>query len=358
MQPRKTLHRNGSLEGVGFTPAQLAAALGISSRAVRKRMGAAPDDSLETFSGQSQRAWTWAALPEDWRKSIAAISERKGYRAPEALLLDRESCPWQTPVPFEGVTQRFQDEARQWREAMLPVLGRQHEAAAGELLKLGLAECRRVFSKDVSESTWRRHFDLAVERDRNFQQWGRLDIYLPEEAFQRVSTTATPGDGMSQEDTEGLTDAFTQVANPSHPTTADRDAVFEALVKHGLCNKAAALDYTFKSLPGMSRTRKALGKWFRRKRQQLNAKANDLNLVRDGRPGRSGRKGAKLCPECERIVAGAAVDLDGDLAQAWRRLLLGNKLCQKCSGLWHFDCTGQQELRATRCSQPGRPCSA
>ena len=184
------------------------------------------------------------------------------------------------------------------------------------------------------QSTWRRHFDLAVERDRNFQQWGRMDIYLAPEAFQHVPDRTGAQSGVTG-DMSTLTDAFSQVANPSHLTPADRDAIFEALVKHG--GGRAALDYTFSALPGLSRTRKALVKWFKRKQQALRAKGGDLNMVKDGRPGRSGRKGPKLCPECEQSVAGAAVDLDGDLAQAWRRLLLGKKLCSKCSGLWHFD---------------------
>jgi len=111
------------------------------------------------------------------------------------------------------------------------------------------------------------------------------------------------------------------------PRSLLSDAVKTVIAWHFTWGRDATLDYAFSSLPGLARTRKALAKAFRRK----------LKAPKDGRPGKSGRPGAALCPECERIVAGAAVDLDGDIAQAWRRLLLEKQLCAKCSGLWHYD---------------------
>jgi len=316
-----------------FTAARIAAVLALTRQAVGKRLGGglAP---LVTDSGQTANAWPWEALPKEWREQIKAASDRKGYRFPQDLLADAGAAPWQPGIRFAAAAPRFQEEAEQWRKALLPVLTRQHDADPNELRDAGLAECRRVFGREVSESTWRRRFDLAVERDRGFERWARIEIYLPEEAMARAQASGAPPTGSAPADLAALTDAAREIATPSKLAPRDRDFVFEALQKCDL-DRAAALDYAFSAFPGLARTRKALTKWYRRKLVKVRAAGDGLSAAEDGR-GRSGRKGSRLCPECERNVKGAAVDLDGDLAQAWRRMTLEKKLCAKCAGLWHF----------------------
>ena len=351
MQPGEILNRTGSIEGVDFTalecgmqacgnsgPApdacseniftagQIAGFLGLSGWAVRKRLQHEPAKKLPTPGGQTANGWVWAVLPAEWQNTLAAIAKRKGYRCAGEMLSDKSAAPWAPPVPLAEVPERFQAEAIEWRNALMPILPRQHDTDPGELCQRGLAECRRVFGRDVAESTWRRHFDLAVKRDNGLEQWGRLEIYAAEEAFQH-SHAQRPARAMIEAgDLAELTDAFSQVANPSSPTVEDGDFIWAALIK-SQAPREAVLDYAFSALPGLARTRKSLAKTFRRK----------LKAPKDGRPGKSGRPGAALCPGCEALVTGAAVDLDGDIAQAWRRLHLSKKLCQKCVGLWHFD---------------------
>lgn len=320
-----------------FTATQIAGFLGIRGSAVRKRLQNEPSKKVRTPKGQTATGWGWATLPQCWQEVLATTANRRGYRTPEEMLADESAAPWSPPVPLADVPERFQGEAIQWQNAMMPILRCQHETDPGELFKRALAECHKVFGREISEATWRRHFDLAVKRDNGLEQWGRMDIYLPEEAFQHLPALNNAIAGLTAEETGALTDAFSQVANRSHLTIADRDAVFESLIKDGIHAPSAALDYTFRSLPGISRTRKALGKWFQRKRQQLRAKGGDLNLVKDGRPGRSGRKGKLLCPECAKSVSDMTVQCDGNLPLAWRRHRLKGLLCAKCVGFWHFD---------------------
>jgi hypothetical protein len=279
-----------------------------------------------TGGGKSAKGWPWEALPSDWRDRIAELAKYKGYRTPVELLSGSVDGPWVCPMPFCGVAEPFQKEASQWKDALLSVLRRQNDTPAGELLSLGLAECRRVFGREVSESTWRRHFDLAIQRDNGFQQWGRIDIYLPEQAFTRAAAAAETRGDKETGAMSVLTDAFSQVANSSKLTVEDRDYVWAALLQ-STAPRTEALDYAFKAMPGLARTRKALDRAFRRK----------MRAPKDKRPGKSGRQAPALCPECAQNVTGAAVDLDGDIAQAWRRLHLEKKLCSKCAALWHFD---------------------
>ena len=318
--------RQDSCSGPLFDSAWLAATLGLSQRAIRKRLQSIPAGPARRPCGQNAKGWVWEDLPEDWRERIAGVARRKGYRTAQELLCDQAAGPWLPPIQSSSVDERFRNEAHQWRGALLSVLPRQHDVAPGELLELGLRECRRVFKRDVSEATWRRHLELTVKRDNGFQQWGRVDLYLPEEAFDRATALTVGPIEIERGDLPPLTDAFSQVRNPSKLTVEDRDFVWKALLE-SQAPREALLDYAFRSLPGLARTRKALGKAFRRK----------LHSPTDKRPGRSGRKGPVLCPKCEDLVFGAAVDLDGDIAQAWRRLNLEQKLCAKCSGLWHFD---------------------
>jgi hypothetical protein len=312
--------------GKAFTAGQLAGFLGVSGSAVRKRLQNEPATNLPTRSGQAANGWALAVLPAEWQTTLAAVAKRKGYRSPEIMLSDESAAPWAPPVPFAEVPERFHGEAMQWRNALMPILPRQHEADPGELCKRGLEECHRVFGRAVAESTWRRHFDLAVKRDNGLEQWGRVEIYAAEEAFQHSGARRSAGAMIEAEDLAELTDAFSQVANPSKLTVEDRDFIWAALHK-SQAPRRAVLDYAFSALPGLARTRKALAKAFRRK----------LKSPQDGRPGKAGRPGALLCPECERNITGAAVDLDGDIAQAWRRLRLEKKICAKCAGLWHYD---------------------
>jgi hypothetical protein len=312
--------------GAVFTAGRIAGFLGISGWAVRKRLNGEPATGLQSSGGQTAKGWGWAALPEDWQKTLAAIAKRKSYRLPEDMLSDQGAAPWTPPVPFSSIADRFQAEAVQWRDALLQILPRQHDTDPGELCKRGLEEGRRVFGREIGESTWRRHFDLAVQRDNGLEQWGRVELYIAEEAFQHSAASSPARSVIEAADLAELTDAFSQVANPSSLTVEDRDFIWAALLK-SQAPVEAVLEYAFKALPGLARTRKALAKAYRRK----------LKSPKDKRPGKSGRPSAVLCPECERNVAGAAVDLDGDIAQAWRRLHLEKKLCTKCAGLWHFN---------------------
>ena len=126
------------------------------------------------------------------------------------MLADKQAGLWLSPVPFDQVPERFQVESQQWRDALLPVLRQQSEILPGELVARGLAECRRVFGREISESTWRRHFELAIERDRNCQQWGRVDIYVAEEAFAHGPSVDAARSALVTGDMNSLTDTFSQ----------------------------------------------------------------------------------------------------------------------------------------------------
>ena len=229
-----------------LTAAKLSDYLDLTPRAVRKRLGSGVADGPAGGGGRSAMGWRWEVLPVDWQKQLEDISERKGFRSPQSMLAESQGSGWLPPVSFDRLPDRFKDEAMKWRDALLPVLRGQEGGVLGvDGAARGMEECRRVFGRSVSESTWRRHFDLAVERDANFEHWGRLDLYVAAEAFGHVSEGG--GARGDRGDVGFLTDTISQIATPSHLTPEDRDAVFGALVVFSAimfplsgCGKSAA----------------------------------------------------------------------------------------------------------------------
>src|ERR1035438_2430979 len=97
--------------GKAFAAGQLAGFLGLSGWAVRKRLQNEPAQKLPTRAGQATNGWALAVLPAEWQTALAAIAKRKGYRSPEHMLSDESAAPWNPPVAFAEIPERFQGEA-------------------------------------------------------------------------------------------------------------------------------------------------------------------------------------------------------------------------------------------------------
>ncbi|MCX6922462.1 MAG: hypothetical protein NT154_04500, partial [Verrucomicrobia bacterium] len=132
-----------------FTAGPLANFLGLSGAAIRKRLQNAPSAKVPTPGGQTANGWALADLPQDWQEMLGTVAKRKGYSLAGAMLSDESAAPWVPPVRFADVHERFQGEAMQWRNALMPILRCQHETDAGELCKRGMEECRKVFGRDI-----------------------------------------------------------------------------------------------------------------------------------------------------------------------------------------------------------------
>jgi hypothetical protein len=136
------------------------------------------------------------------------------------------------------------------------------------------------------------------------------------------------------------------IANP--PTVKDRarifHAVFEYLDRHaetwpgGRAElKASLVDILGRSDYGLSATGVGLDRLFRRKLAEWEANGKTLDAVTDGRRGNAGRRRRQLCADCQKLLTGAATDLDGNIAQAFRRLHLARLFCSTCAGTFPFD---------------------
>ena len=342
--PAQTPAADAQSAGKRYSTERLAAVLGLTKEAVRKRLPRGAAVSVSGKRGQEAMGWPLAALPAEWQRQISTVAAAKGFRCADDFLADDGAQPWSPPLPWGQVAERFQREAGQWRDALASILARQHELSPGEALAEAEANAARVFGKEVSPATVRRRFDAAAERDRNFSQWARLDIYLGEDAWKGAGQAAK-GEGVpTGEGMASLADVFAVVKNPQSLTEGEAVEVWRALAQF-TGERGAALAYAQRAVPGLVKGGPAA--WTRALRRKTAIFMQDGGKgLADGRKS-NGRTAKSLCPECFEKLRGCATGHDGKLALAYRRLILpedlggiradGRGFCAKCAGLWRYD---------------------
>lgn len=349
-----------------FTAAEIAAALGITKQAVRKALGNQSPCLLIKIKGQPTAAFSLAALPAQLLQRLTEVAHKRGCKNVAALLANPPK-QFTAPIPFTRLSEGAQSEAMQWRDILAPLLARQHSTSPAALLADGIANAHRILGESISADTFRRHFDLAVQRDNGFEQWQNLDLYVAPAAYQSCAANLLSSPILNVPPSTlwpDLSDRIAELENKLAPTAEDRahllDAAFrqlEALTSANVCTlrepkiKQRLTEILLQSVPALAKTLAALRRNFDRKLTAWRIGGRKLSAILDARDN-SGRKAKKLCVTCRDLVKGAAVELDGDLAQAWRRLQLppnlggvraeGKGLCDTCAGLWHYNVRGNK----------------
>lgn len=346
-----------------YTSARIAGKLGVTKQAVRKLIGRQTPCAMIPVKGQDTQAWTFAALPESLRTRIAAAQQQRGFKTPEAFLASAVE-PWTPRTPFNELPAAAREDAAQWRDLLAPLLARQHTTPPAELLADGLAAAQRILGATISADTFRRRFDLAIERDNGFEQWQRLDLYVTPTAYHAAQSQAAiasapvvnvPPSTLWPD----LPDRLAELESKTDPTAEDRAHLFDAafrqldvLLDTNVCTlrepklKRRLAEFLWLAVPALAKTEAALYCSFDRKLTAWRVGGKTVAAITDRRDA-SGPKAKQLCSGCRELVKGAAVSLDGDLAQAWRRLMLppklggiraeGKGLCDTCADLWHYD---------------------
>lgn len=363
MQSAKHIQPSPPAAPAAFTSARIADKLGVTKQAVRKLIGGLAPCATLLVKGQESPAWTFAALPASLRSRIAEALQQRGFKTPEAFLASAVE-PWTPRVPINELPGTAREEAAQWRDILSPLLARQHTTPPAELLADGLALAQRILGTAISEDTFRRRFDLAIERDNAFEQWQRLDLYVTPAAYHAAQTQAAiasapvvnvPPSTLWPD----LPDRLAELESKTEPNAEDRAHLFDAAFRQLDCIAAANVctlrepklkrrlaELLWQAVPALAKTEAALCRSFDRKLTAWRVGGKAVAAITDRRDA-SGPKAKQLCAACREQVKGAAVSLDGDLAQAWRRMMLppklggirteGKGLCDTCAGLWHYD---------------------
>lgn len=331
-----------------YTASQIARGLGMKRQAVQRLLSGIASCQV-VVKGAPARAWDLAALPVESQARLTSEAERRGYRNTEQLL---SSTPerWEPPIPLSSISRDFIDKASQLRDAMAATLARVNDfiISTEDLCSAGAADYMRVFGAPISSRHFRRLLDRVIQRDGGSGDWTRLDLYIDESAF------AKPASHPEQYQHRELDALIPHLENSAAPTPADRAYLFDAAfhhyeqlteslgesVEHERARRTAKyslIGYLHCTLPGLSKSASSLRRLFELNLQRWRDGNRVPQALQDKRADNSGKVGRKLCAQCRPLVVGGAVDLDGDLSQAWRRLQLGGKLCGDCASIGAFD---------------------
>lgn len=138
-------------------------------------------DGQATVAGQRTKVWKVENFPSGIHESLEEIRLRKRCRSIAALLL-QECSRYLNKVPLVHIA-----------PAALPFLARYrcHEAMSEKFAQEGVEKYRTVLGYAMSTKYWRDLLVRTVELDRGFEEWNRLDHYLPENP-PRISRELTP----------------------------------------------------------------------------------------------------------------------------------------------------------------------
>ena len=336
-----------------YTAGQIASALNRTKQAVRASVAGVASSGEVEVKGQDAKGWLLAALPQPLWQALEARRKQRGYKSIEAMLDDLPQS-WTPPRAFNDLLENARAEAMQWRDVLADLLARQHHTLLGDVLAAGISAACKIFGREISEATFRRHFDLAVERDQCLEQWQRVDLYVSEAAYQ--SPTA-PEAGVQTSAIEtpapiawpGLSDALASLDDKQKPTLGDRAFLFdsafrriEELLEASPNLRLAVLKREFTKLllqcmPALAKTESAFLRSLERKFTHWRTNGRTQECIEDQRPEKSGAEHVKLCPACRKSIIDAAVDLDRNVSQASRRMYMENRFCASCAAQSKFN---------------------
>ncbi len=332
-RPRATsaeLLPRASAEVPAFTARAYADLLGLSQRAIRKRLG----DTFHTKTVRGQQACCWPLddLPEEWRKRLEAGAESSGFRTAADFLTSCETVKrWAPRKPWSDVAVRFRAEATLWRDVLADIMPRW---LAGEsravLLSLAADRHLKITGRTVKSARIDYVALRTEERAAGSNGFDGPALYLDESAFDVHAPQ--PASRNWFEHFQSLKEKLHPV-NHGCPTPEDRAEIFHEafVILEELENlhtaeatireiSRALTDFLLERFPALARTTESLRAKLRQDRPRWIAGGRTPNALADQRRIKSGNFRRPDFSKDEREIAKLAVQLDGNESGA-RRLL-------------------------------------
>lgn len=303
--------------------AQIASALGISLRAVQKKLS-----SLASAKGRGVRKWTFAQLPEEMQTNLHDAAKAAGYKDAQTLL----ACPVESsplPLVFGDARECDQWRALALRHAVAPSIERRHDLTLteGEFNRRGAEDYRGVVGHKISDRHFRRLFDRVMERAGSGEQFDNLSLYLDEDARPGVPPAPV---ALTAGDFGHLLALIAGFSKPAAPTRSEQralwDDVFLCLEDSGESIKPALLAFLAAHAPFLAKNGGALQRNCNRlyQRWQKGRGRAALDDQRDGRP-----RGPELSEDEFKLLVAYAAKYGGGCDQAWREALRLGKLGER-----------------------------
>jgi hypothetical protein len=354
---KKAENSSSALAGTqSFTATQIARAAGLTRQAVSKGLEAIYATRQLEAEGRPADAWPFDLVPLEWRLEMTRRGVKRGFENGEQFLASIPLTGWKPGLPWDRISQHERNKALRLHKALAQVIQllASSETPRGEVEAIGLRDFKAEFGYPVSGRHWRRLLQRTMDRDAGVEDWQRLELYLDERA---VSLRPTKPQGLHHEyQHSALDEVISAMENRESPTPDDRAFLWDAVFRHyeehtdDLTDsprgnkprrvfKQSLITHLSRAFPApaLCTSPASLKRRFNEKLNQWRNGGRVPQAVMDKRPAGSGRTGKKLCTACRPLVVGGAVDLDGDISQAWRRLQLAGKLCQGCASIGAFD---------------------
>lgn len=336
--------------------ARIAVASGLTRQAVYAGLDQVEPAGVVTVNGREVDAWRFADLPVDWQCEIAKRGVMRGFENGEDYLRSI-AAPWVSAVPWKSIPPKEQTKALKLMRALQPALRLRGEPSttSAETEGLALQGYRAQFGYAVSARQIRRLIQRTVRRDAGEENWDRVEIFLDDRACStRIRQERPQGVDL---DHSVLGEALETLENRLCPTLQDRAFLWDQVFDHyeeltestpdtpegnrfRRAVKASLVHYLATAVPGLCSGAASIRKRFDEKLIVWREGGRTSAALADRRPEHSGRNGAELCNACLEKLAGAAVELDGNKRQAWRRLMAmapAKGICANCRGLWRHD---------------------
>ncbi len=318
-------------QGQGFAAAQIAAALGVSARAVRKRLAGVVPSGCMTVQGGESKAWALEALPEDVRQELEGAARHRGYRNALSLLGSEEKL-WAPAIPWAELKSECREAAERLQRALVLPLAKRSDLPAAELTALGLREYRLAFDgREISGDHWNRLLRRTLERDGGLERFDRPELYLADVLARKPE--ARPEVLRLAVEHEALKAHVENLANQAAPTVEDR-----AYFLHQVClhwerieaahpdpvereaAKAAMVTWLTANVPNLSRSEAGMRKLWRRSWAKWLANGKTPEAVADKRGRDSGWFRQPDFKADFAKVAARAVQHGGSESLAYRQL--------------------------------------
>lgn len=314
-----------------FAASRIANAVKWSKRRVLSALAFSPPDGTEVVSGNNADAWSVGSFPRALREALDLKAARFGYRSIDALL----SEPVQTWSPNWPISEILNDEvdyARKLQRSLRPFLQRQADLAAtvGDLKDDAARTYQREFSRTLTTRHLERLIEMVIERDRGFEDWNRIEIFLPKRYSRKAVVGGHPMPRLAS-DVSPIFAALSGVNDPLKPTSADRSMLWRAAVETLLGNvesgmsERAAKRQILKEInlhvPGLAKSADSLKRVFNTKVEV--ARRDGIHAIADKRPTASGNWRAYDFSEDKLLLTKIAFHHEGNISLAHRLLHKG-----------------------------------
>ncbi len=316
-----------------FIAAQIARALGMKRQAVQWHLrDMEPATREKIVNGAKACGWTVAQIIAKFGERLAVETVRQNCKGDDLVqrvetLLALPRTRYQPPLPLERICDADIQAATKLRDALKPWLICQHDGkfSAAELDLAGMQDYRRVHGHPITRDNWRKLFERTNQRDKGWEEFGRLELYLPGRPRQKDAPADVVSAALADDFAELEQYLFKQVINPHDPSELEIIGLwaltfkkFTSLVEAGESEKSArrrCRAFLFARAKFLAPTRNALRMSFERRLDRW--QRDNPDSLADGRRG-NGNRFEYPTEDIERIQHSAAAENAKEIDAAWR----------------------------------------